>query len=44
MLSAILENDESQLVAARIPIEGTLDNTDISTFQAVVSVLKNAFF
>jgi hypothetical protein len=44
LLSAILENDESQLVAARIPIEGTLDNTDISTFQAVVSVLKNAFF
>lgn len=44
LLSAILENDESQLVAARIPIEGTLDNTDISTFQAVVSILKNAFF
>ena len=44
LLSAILENDESQLVAARIPIEGTLDSTDISTFQAVVSVLKNAFF
>ena len=44
LLSAILENDESQLVAARIPIEGTLDNTDISTFQAVISVLKNAFF
>ncbi|WP_269517956.1 DUF748 domain-containing protein [Alteromonas sp. BMJM2] len=44
ILSSILENDESQLVAARIPIEGTLNNTDISTFQAVVSVLKNAFF
>jgi hypothetical protein len=44
ILSAILENDESQLVATRIPIEGTLDNTDISTFQAVISVLKNAFF
>ena len=44
ILSSILENDESQLVAARIPIEGTLNNTDISTFQAVVSVLRNAFF
>ncbi|MEL0646290.1 DUF748 domain-containing protein [Pseudoalteromonas agarivorans] len=44
LLSSILENDDSKLVAARVPIEGELDNTDISTFQAVVSVLKNAFF
>lgn len=44
LLSSILENDESKLVAARIPIEGQLNNTDVSTFQAVVSVLKNAFF
>ncbi|MFP3424311.1 DUF748 domain-containing protein [Pseudoalteromonas sp. SIMBA_162] len=43
ILSELLENDESELVAARIPIDGTLNNTDISTFQAVVSVLKNAF-
>ncbi|BBW93770.1 DUF748 domain-containing protein [Pseudoalteromonas sp. PS1M3] len=43
ILSELLENDESELVAARIPIDGTLYNTDISTFQAVVSVLKNAF-
>ncbi|MEM5480634.1 DUF748 domain-containing protein [Pseudoalteromonas fuliginea] len=44
LLGSILENDESKLVAARIPIEGQLDNTDVSTFQAVISVLKNAFF
>ncbi|WP_165741428.1 DUF748 domain-containing protein [Pseudoalteromonas sp. Z1A6] len=44
LLSSILENDESKLVAARIPIEGQLDNADVSTFQAVISVLKNAFF
>jgi len=42
-VSALLENADSELVAARIPIDGTLNNTDISTFQAVVSVLKNAF-
>ena len=44
LLSSLLENDDSKLVAARIPIEGQLDNADVSTFQAVVSVLKNAFF
>lgn len=44
LLSEFLENDESELVAARIPIEGKLDNTDVSTFAAVVSVLENAFF
>jgi len=44
LLGSILENDESKLVAARIPIEGQLDNADVSTFQAVTSVLKNAFF
>ncbi|MBB1446518.1 hypothetical protein H5156_04935, partial [Pseudoalteromonas sp. SG41-6] len=44
LLSSILENDESKLVAARIPIEGQLNNADVSTFQAIVSVFKNAFF
>ena len=44
LLGSILENDESKLVAARIPIEGQLDNTDVSTSQAVISVLENAFF
>lgn len=44
LISEFLENDESELVAARIPVSGELDNTDISTFEAVVSVLKNAFF
>lgn len=44
LLSSLLENDESKLVAARVPIDGQLDNADVSTFEAVVSVLKNAFF
>ncbi|MBH0055938.1 DUF748 domain-containing protein [Pseudoalteromonas sp. SWXJZ94C] len=44
LLSTILENDESKLVAARIPINGQLDNADVSTIEAVTSVLKNAFF
>lgn len=44
LLSEFLENDESELVAARVPIEGELNNTDISTFEALISVLENAFF
>ncbi|MCU4677249.1 DUF748 domain-containing protein [Catenovulum sp. 2E275] len=39
----ILENSKSDLVAAKIPISGTVDNTKISTLQAVISILHNAF-
>ena len=44
LVSSFLENDDSELIAARVPISGKLDNTDISTFEAVISVLQNAFF
>lgn len=39
----ILENNESDLVAARIPISGTLDDAQISTLTALISIIKNAF-
>ena len=44
LISQFLENDQSDLLAARIPISGKLDNTEISTFSAVMSVMQNAFF
>lgn len=39
----ILENHNSDLVAARVPISGTLDNAEISTLATLISVIKNAF-
>lgn len=39
----VLENDEKEQVAARIPFTGTIDNPETSIFETIVSVLRNAF-
>ncbi|MBM0103874.1 DUF748 domain-containing protein [Steroidobacter sp. S1-65] len=39
----VLENDEKQQVAARIPFTGTIENPETSVLQTIVSVLRNAF-
>ena len=39
----VLENDEKEQVAARIPFTGTIDNPETSILQTIVSVLRNAF-
>jgi hypothetical protein len=39
----VLENDEKEQVAARIPFTGTIDNPETSILETIVSVLRNAF-
>lgn len=39
----VLENDEKEQVAARIPFTGTIDNPETSIMATIVSVLRNAF-
>lgn len=39
----VLENDEKEQVAARIPFTGTIDNPETSILATIVSVLRNAF-
>jgi len=39
----VLENDEKEQVAARIPFTGTIDNPKSSIMETIVSVLHNAF-
>jgi hypothetical protein len=39
----VLENDEKEQVAARIPFTGTIDNPETSIMQTIVSVMRNAF-
>jgi hypothetical protein len=39
----VLENDEKEQVAARIPFTGTIENPQTSVFATIVSVLRNAF-
>jgi hypothetical protein len=39
----VLENDQADQVAARIPFSGTLDNPETSLFATISSVLRNAF-
>lgn len=39
----VLENDEKEQVAARIPFTGTIDNPKTSILETIVSVLHNAF-
>jgi len=39
----IVENQEEEQVAARIPFSGTIENPEASIFETVVSVLRNAF-
>ncbi|TYK66676.1 DUF748 domain-containing protein [Colwellia echini] len=42
-LASLFENDDKNLVATRVPIEGVLDDPDLSTFDALFGILKNAF-
>ena len=39
----VLENDEADQVAARIPFTGTLENPETSLFATIASVMRNAF-
>jgi hypothetical protein len=39
----VLENDEADQVAARIPFSGTLENPRTSLFATIASVMRNAF-
>ena len=39
----VLENDQEEQVAARIPFSGSIDNPETSIFATIVSVLRNAF-
>ncbi len=39
----VLEDQDSEQVAARIPFSGTIENPDAGLFETVVSILRNAF-
>jgi hypothetical protein len=39
----VLENDQAEQVAARIPFTGTIDDPQSSLFATIASVLRNAF-
>jgi hypothetical protein len=39
----VLENDQADQVAARIPFTGTIDNPETSLFATISSVMRNAF-
>jgi hypothetical protein len=43
LISALITNIESDKVATQIDIKGSLEDTDISSWQAVLGVLHNAF-
>jgi hypothetical protein len=39
----VLENDDADQVAARIPFSGTIENPETSLFATIASVMRNAF-
>jgi hypothetical protein len=39
----VFENEREEQVAARIPLRGTIDDPEASTWETIVSVLRNAF-
>ena len=39
----VLENEDADQVAARIPFSGTIDNPETSLFATIASVMRNAF-
>jgi hypothetical protein len=39
----VFENDDKDQVAARVPFSGSLENPKTGIFQAIISVLRNAF-
>ncbi|WP_339721108.1 DUF748 domain-containing protein [uncultured Paraglaciecola sp.] len=42
-LATLFENDNKKLLATRVPISGVLDNPNVSTFDALLGILRNAF-
>jgi hypothetical protein len=42
-VAAVLTNPKKERIAAKIPFSGRFDNPDIGLWQAVVTVLRNAF-
>ncbi len=42
-LASLFENDNKDLIATRIPIEGSLNDPDISVIDGILGILKNAF-
>lgn len=42
-VAAVLENPKSDAVAAKVPFEGRYDDPDVGVWEALVSVLRNAF-
>ena len=42
-LASLLESGDKDLIATRVSIEGTLDDPDVSTFDALSGILRNAF-
>ena len=44
LLAAIFTDGETDQVATQIDFEGTLDNPEISTWDTILNIVKNAFF
>lgn len=42
-LATLFANNDKDLVATRVPIEGALDDPNVSTFDALSGILRNAF-
>jgi hypothetical protein len=42
-LASLLEDDDKDLIATRMSIEGSLDDPDVSNFEALSGIFKNAF-
>lgn len=43
VVAKVLKNDESEKVASRIPFEGAFDSPEPGLWEAVITVLRNAF-
>lgn len=41
--SSLFENDNKDLIATKIPLSGTLNDPEISAFDAFIGILRNAF-
>jgi len=43
VFASIFESDKKNQIAVNVPITGTIDNTEVSTFDAISSLFYNAF-
>ena len=43
-ISELLENHRKDQIATRVPISGTVENTETGVYTAVISVLRNAYW